>query len=206
MRRTRGRLPARRHNHLRRRHSAAPRERHNRAPAGAVRRREQAVRRLRRRRSVLLDIHEGEFFALLGPSGCGKTTLLRMLAGFEQPSEGRVLLERRGHLRRAAAPAAGQHDVPELRAVSASDGRGQHRVRAQAGRHAEGRDRRPASARCWRWCGSKASASAARISFPAASASAWRSRARSPSGRRCCCSTSRCRRSTASSARRRASS
>ena len=42
--------------------------------------------------SVLLDIREGEFFALLGPSGCGKTTLLRMLAGFEQPSEGRVLL------------------------------------------------------------------------------------------------------------------
>jgi putrescine transport system ATP-binding protein len=43
--------------------------------------------------SVLLDILEGEFFALLGPSGCGKTTLLRMLAGFEQPSEGRVLLD-----------------------------------------------------------------------------------------------------------------
>src|SRR5262245_33460979 len=42
--------------------------------------------------SVLLDIREGEFFALLGPSGCGKTTLLRMLAGFERPSEGRVLL------------------------------------------------------------------------------------------------------------------
>src|SRR5215218_9022217 len=40
-----------------------------------------------------LDIHEGEFFALLGPSGCGKTTLLRLLAGFEQPSEGRILLE-----------------------------------------------------------------------------------------------------------------
>ena len=40
-----------------------------------------------------LDIHEGEFFALLGPSGCGKTTLLRLLAGFEQPSEGRILLD-----------------------------------------------------------------------------------------------------------------
>src|SRR6516162_1258767 len=39
-----------------------------------------------------LDIHQGEFFALLGPSGCGKTTLLRLLAGFEAPDEGRVLL------------------------------------------------------------------------------------------------------------------
>ena len=41
---------------------------------------------------VSLDIHAGEFFALLGPSGCGKTTLLRMLAGFESPDEGRILL------------------------------------------------------------------------------------------------------------------
>ena len=42
---------------------------------------------------VSLDIWAGEFFALLGPSGCGKTTLLRMLAGFETPDEGRILLE-----------------------------------------------------------------------------------------------------------------
>ncbi|WP_257166503.1 ABC transporter ATP-binding protein [Bradyrhizobium sp. SRS-191] len=41
---------------------------------------------------VSLDIRAGEFFALLGPSGCGKTTLLRMLAGFESPDEGRILL------------------------------------------------------------------------------------------------------------------
>src|ERR1700709_1554027 len=43
--------------------------------------------------SVSLDIHQGEFFALLGPSGCGKTTLLRLLAGFETPEDGRILLD-----------------------------------------------------------------------------------------------------------------
>ena len=43
--------------------------------------------------SLTLDIASGEFFALLGPSGCGKTTLLRMLAGFETLSEGRILLD-----------------------------------------------------------------------------------------------------------------
>ena len=42
---------------------------------------------------VTLGIGKGEFFSLLGPSGCGKTTLLRMLAGFERPDRGRVLLD-----------------------------------------------------------------------------------------------------------------
>ncbi|WP_297514892.1 ABC transporter ATP-binding protein [uncultured Caulobacter sp.] len=42
---------------------------------------------------VSLTVNEGEFFALLGPSGCGKTTLLRMLAGFEVPTEGRILID-----------------------------------------------------------------------------------------------------------------
>jgi len=42
---------------------------------------------------VSLDIRRGEIFGLLGGSGCGKTTLLRMLAGFEEPSEGRILLD-----------------------------------------------------------------------------------------------------------------
>jgi spermidine/putrescine transport system ATP-binding protein len=42
--------------------------------------------------SVDLTIGEGEFFSLLGPSGCGKTTTLRMIGGFEEPSEGQILL------------------------------------------------------------------------------------------------------------------
>ena len=41
---------------------------------------------------VSLDIHANEFFTLLGPSGCGKTTLLRLIAGFEQPSSGSIRL------------------------------------------------------------------------------------------------------------------
>ena len=41
---------------------------------------------------VSLDIRKGEFFSLLGPSGCGKTTLLRMIGGFELPTEGHILI------------------------------------------------------------------------------------------------------------------
>ena len=42
---------------------------------------------------VNLDIHKGELFCLLGGSGCGKTTLLRMLAGFETPSSGKIIID-----------------------------------------------------------------------------------------------------------------
>jgi spermidine/putrescine transport system ATP-binding protein len=42
--------------------------------------------------AVSLKVHQGEFLSLLGPSGCGKTTSLRMIAGFEQPDEGDILI------------------------------------------------------------------------------------------------------------------
>jgi spermidine/putrescine transport system ATP-binding protein/putrescine transport system ATP-binding protein len=45
--------------------------------------------------NVSFGIHRGEFFSLLGPSGCGKTTLLRMIAGFELPTEGEIYID--GH-------------------------------------------------------------------------------------------------------------
>jgi putrescine transport system ATP-binding protein len=43
--------------------------------------------------NISLSIYKGELFTLLGPSGCGKTTLLRMLAGFERPSSGRIYID-----------------------------------------------------------------------------------------------------------------
>ena len=52
--------------------------------------------------SLDLDIQDGEFITLLGPSGCGKTTLLRLIAGFEQPDTGAVVLS--GHNITQAAP------------------------------------------------------------------------------------------------------
>src|SRR5882724_7108560 len=42
---------------------------------------------------VSLNVYRGELFSLLGGSGCGKTTLLRMLAGFEEPTSGRILID-----------------------------------------------------------------------------------------------------------------
>src|SRR5438445_6650422 len=56
---------------------------------------------------VDLEVREGEFFSLLGPSGCGKTTCLRMIAGFEEPTAGRIVL----HGRNVAGLPAYERDV-----------------------------------------------------------------------------------------------
>ena len=44
-------------------------------------------------KNVNVKIEGGEFFSFLGPSGCGKTTLLRAISGFQEPSEGHVLID-----------------------------------------------------------------------------------------------------------------
>lgn len=43
--------------------------------------------------TITLDVYENEFLCVLGPSGCGKTTLLRLLAGFEKPTSGKILID-----------------------------------------------------------------------------------------------------------------
>ena len=68
---------------------------------------------------------------MLGPSGCGKTTTLRMIAGFEEPDRGRILLRGPGRHVRPIGQAQRQHGVPELRPVPAHDRGRQHRVRPE---------------------------------------------------------------------------
>ena len=68
--------------------------------------------------AIDLDIERGEFFTLLGPSGCGKTTTLRMVAGFEEPTEGAVLLD--GERRDRASPPSSGRPTPSSRATRCS--------------------------------------------------------------------------------------
>ena len=151
--------------------------------------------------SVSVTIRENEFFTLLGPSGCGKTTLLRLIAGFDFPTEGEILLYGENIAPLPPVQASGQHGVSELRPVSAHDGGAEHRLRAGDARQAAARGgrarRRHAEARAH----GGAEASPDEPKSPAASSSAWRSPARWPRSPRCCCSTSPSRRSTTSSAR-----
>ena len=92
---------------------------------------------------------------MLGPSGSGKTTTLRMIAGFERPDEGRIMLRRQGRDRRTAVRARREHGLPGLRALPAHDRARERRVRpAREGRE-EARPapagRRGARARAARW-------------------------------------------------------
>ena len=87
---------------------------------------------------VDLDIYKGELFCLLGGSGCGKSTLLRMLAGFETPTSGSIIIDgaNMNHVPPYERPR--EHDVPVLCAVST------HECRKQCGLRLE--TRRPGQA------------------------------------------------------------
>ena len=62
--------------------------------------------------AVSFQVRKGEFLSLLGPSGCGKTTSLRMIAGFEQPDEGEILIGGVDAVGYAAVPARREHRLP----------------------------------------------------------------------------------------------
>ncbi len=90
---------------------------------------------------VSMEIPDGEFMVLVGPSGCGKTTLLRIIAGLEEVTDGEVVIGDRIVTDLAPKRPRRRHGVPELRALPAHDGRAEHRHRPQAAQAPEGRDR-----------------------------------------------------------------
>ena len=86
-------------------------------------------------------VGDGEFFVMLGPSGCGKTTTLRMIAGLELPTSGRILLGGEDVTFKRAARARHRLRLPALRALSAHERAQQHRLPAEV----PGRAARPRS-------------------------------------------------------------
>ena len=162
-----------------------------------LQRRHQAVRRLHRgRRHRPRRSAEGEFFTLLGPSGCGKTTTLRMVAGFEEPTDGPGADRRRRPGRPAALQAPDQHRLPELRALPAHERRRERRLRPEAQEGRQGRDRQARRRRSSSASASPPRPTASPRSSRAASSSASRWRGPWSTCPRCCCSTSRSARST----------
>jgi ABC-type thiamine transport system ATPase subunit len=153
-----------------------------------------------------LQIDAGEFFSLLGPSGCGKTTTLRLIAGFERPDSGRILLDgvdmaaTPPHKRRVNTVFQSYALFPHLDVFdNVAFGLRRHRVKKD-----EIKTR--VDLRFSKRSGSVASGTGGRRSSRAASSSASRSRGRSSSTRPCCCWTNRSAPSTPSCGRRSRSS
>ena len=154
---------------------------------------------------VSFTIGENEFFTLLGPSGCGKTTLLRMVAGFESPTEGSILLFG-GAIDALPAHKRRVNTVFQSYALFPHMSLAQNVAFGLENLGWPRRSARRGSPRCWRWCIMTPFAGRRPRSSPAGSGSGSRSPGRWRRSRRCCCSTSRCRRSTSSSGRRCATS
>ena len=150
--------------------------------------------------AVSFTIEPGTLVTLLGPSGCGKTTTLRLIAGLEMASEGRILIGGRDVTRAFRRRARRLHGVPVLRPVPAHERPGERRLRADRAGPRQGPARRSWRTRSSGSSASRAWRSARRPSCPAGSSSASRSRARWCSSRRCCSSTSRSPTSTPSCA------
>ena len=124
-------------------------------------------------RGIDLEIPAGQLLCVLGPSGGGKSTLLRVIAGLEEPRAGRIELDGRDLAGVPAARARRGTDVPGLRAVPAPR-RGRERGLRPA--HARAVDRRrdvPASASCWSWWACPGPSAVRCRSCRVVSSSAW---------------------------------
>ncbi len=146
-------------------------------------------------KSVSLDVLQGELVCFLGPSGCGKTTLLRAIAGLDIQSEGTIEIAGRdvSNLPPSERDFGIVFQSYALFPISRSPTMSATVWSIAAG---TGRSAASASPSCWRSSASAIRAPSIRCSCRAASSSAWRLPGRSPLHRPCCCSTSRCRRST----------
>jgi len=90
-----------------------------------------------------LELRRGEFLTLLGPSGSGKTTILRLVAGFEEPQAGQILSRGAGRRSLAALSPQRQHGLSALCAFSPPRRFPQRGVRSGTEKAAEGRDTAP---------------------------------------------------------------
>ena len=142
-----------------------------------------------------LEIAPGELVALLGPSGCGKTTALRIVAGFEYADAGEVLVDGKDI---SGVPAAqpGHGMVFQSYSLFPNMTALDNVAFGLRMRKVGGGARRSGPPSCWTWSACPPRPGSGRTSCPAASSSASPSPARWRSSRGCCCSTSRCRRST----------
>ena len=138
---------------------------------------------------ISLAAEDGEIVAVFGPSGSGKTLLLRIVAGVEQPDEGRILLARPRRHRRCAGSARRGNGVPELRALSAHVGVRQCRERADRAQCAPRRSFAPRSRRSPRFSRSSMFSGTRRANCPTARSSARRWPGRWWPNRKSCCST-----------------
>ena len=145
---------------------------------------------------ISVEIPRGSFFAMLGPSGCGKTTTLRMIGGFEEPTEGRIFLGDQDVVglppyKRDVNTVFQSYALFPHMTIEDNVAFGLERKGVQKDQ-LKGRVRRDARARRSR----PDSRSASRSSSPAVSSSESRSAVPSSITHACCCSTSRSARST----------